>query len=192
MLTPAFAGELFGAGQPLDAAKYFIVLPDAIGHGKSSKPSDGLRTQFPAYNYDDMVEAQRLLLADLGVTDLADPLPVVLLMAVVAGLLAMLSALWATLVTFAGLALVVGGMGSLIPHRLFEAGVLQGVLSAIAAISASRVAGTSPPCRSISARVASRKARNSRATCCCSSTGPTRSCSPARPPAGATRCWPCR
>src|SRR5215211_327595 len=42
MLTPAFAGELFGAGQPLDAAKYFIVIPDSIGHGKSSKPSDGL------------------------------------------------------------------------------------------------------------------------------------------------------
>src|SRR5215470_3479189 len=57
-LTPAFAGELFGAGQPLDARKYFVVLPDAIGTGKSSKPSDGLRTKFPKYNYDDMVEAQ--------------------------------------------------------------------------------------------------------------------------------------
>src|SRR5215470_8767719 len=55
-LTPAFAGELFGAGQPLDARKYFVVLPDAIGTGKSSKPSDGLRTKFPKYNYDDMVE----------------------------------------------------------------------------------------------------------------------------------------
>ena len=58
MLTPAFAGELFGPGQPLDAAKYFIILPDAIGAGKSSKPSDGLRTKFPRYNYDDMVMAQ--------------------------------------------------------------------------------------------------------------------------------------
>src|SRR5262249_46356078 len=57
-LTSNFAGELFGAGAPLDANKYFIVLPDAIGTGKSSKPSDGLRTKFPKYNYDDMVEAQ--------------------------------------------------------------------------------------------------------------------------------------
>ena len=57
-LTPALAGELFGAGQPLDAGKYFIVLPDAIGTGKLGKPSDGLRTKFPRYNYDDMVEAQ--------------------------------------------------------------------------------------------------------------------------------------
>src|SRR5918912_1114008 len=57
MLNPAFAGELFGPGQPLDATKYFIILPDAIGAGKSSKPSDGLRTQFPKYNYDDMVLA---------------------------------------------------------------------------------------------------------------------------------------
>ena len=54
MLNPAFAGELFGPGQPLDASKYFIILPDAIGAGKSSKPSDGLRAKFPKYNYDDM------------------------------------------------------------------------------------------------------------------------------------------
>ena len=47
MLTPAFAGELFGAGQPLDASRYYIIIPDTIGHGKSSKPSDGLRTKFP-------------------------------------------------------------------------------------------------------------------------------------------------
>jgi homoserine O-acetyltransferase len=68
MLTPSFAGELFGAGQPLDASKYFIILPDAIGHGKSAKPSDGLRTKFPAYNYDDMVEAQyRLVTEGLGI-----------------------------------------------------------------------------------------------------------------------------
>lgn len=61
MLSPAFAGQLFGPGQPLDATKYFIVLPDAIGHGKSSKPSDGLRTKFPRYNYDDMVALQHLV-----------------------------------------------------------------------------------------------------------------------------------
>jgi homoserine O-acetyltransferase len=58
VLTPAFAGELFGSGQPLDASRYYIILPDAIGTGKSSKPSDGLRASFPKYNYDDMVEAQ--------------------------------------------------------------------------------------------------------------------------------------
>ena len=56
-LRPEFAGELFGAGQLLDAARYFVVLPDAIGHGESSKPSDGLRAQFPRYGYRDMVEA---------------------------------------------------------------------------------------------------------------------------------------
>ena len=67
MLAPPFAGELFGPGQPLDMSKYFIVLPDAIGHGKSSKPSDGLRTKFPAYNYEDMVSAQhRLVTEGLG------------------------------------------------------------------------------------------------------------------------------
>ena len=68
MLTPGFAGELFGAGQPLDAARYFIILPDALGHGKSSKPSDGLKTQFPRYNYDDLVTAaHRLVTERLGV-----------------------------------------------------------------------------------------------------------------------------
>lgn len=71
MLTPAFAGELFGAGQPLDASKYYIIIPDAIGHGKSSKPSDGMKTSFPKYNYDDMVEAQhRLVTEGLGVKHL--------------------------------------------------------------------------------------------------------------------------
>jgi homoserine O-acetyltransferase len=55
MLTPAFAGELFGPGQPLDATKYFIILPDNVGAGKSSKPSDGMRAKFPRYNYDDMI-----------------------------------------------------------------------------------------------------------------------------------------
>jgi homoserine O-acetyltransferase len=64
MLNAGYAGELFGPGQPLDAAKYFIILPDAIGHGKSSKPSDGLRAKFPRYNYDDMVAAQYRLLTE--------------------------------------------------------------------------------------------------------------------------------
>ncbi len=68
MLTPAFAGELFGPGQPLDAAKYFIILPDNLGAGKSSKPSDGLRAKFPRYNYDDIVAAQhRLVTEGLGI-----------------------------------------------------------------------------------------------------------------------------
>src|SRR5215813_11558511 len=68
LLTPAFAGELFGPGQPLDASRYYVILPDAIGTGKSSKPSDGLRTKFPRYNYDDMVSAQyRLVTEHLGV-----------------------------------------------------------------------------------------------------------------------------
>lgn len=67
MLTPAFAGELFGEGQPLDARKYFIILPDAVGHGKSTKPSDGLKAKFPKYNSDDMVDGQyRLLTEGLG------------------------------------------------------------------------------------------------------------------------------
>jgi homoserine O-acetyltransferase len=63
-LSQAFGGQLFGTGQLLDATKYFIVLPDGIGHGKSSKPSDGLHTRFPKYTYDDMVRAQHLLLAE--------------------------------------------------------------------------------------------------------------------------------
>src|SRR3954469_20228272 len=67
-IRPEFAGELFGAGQPLDATKFFIVLPDGIGHGKSSKPSDGMHAKFPRYGYVDMVEAQYRLLTDgLGV-----------------------------------------------------------------------------------------------------------------------------
>ena len=70
-IRPEFAGELFGAGQPLDAAKYFVVLPDGIGHGKSNKPSDGLHAHFPHYGYLDMIEAQRRLLVEgLGVTHL--------------------------------------------------------------------------------------------------------------------------
>jgi homoserine O-acetyltransferase len=67
-LTPQFAGVLFGPGQLLDATRYFIILPDGIGHGKSGKPSDGLRARFPRYTYDDMVAAQyRLLTEKLGV-----------------------------------------------------------------------------------------------------------------------------
>jgi len=62
LLRDEFAGELFGPGQLLDAARYFIVLPDGIGHGKSSKPSDGLHAHFPRYGYHDMVRAQYLLL----------------------------------------------------------------------------------------------------------------------------------
>jgi homoserine O-acetyltransferase/O-succinyltransferase len=70
-LSPQFANVLFGPNQPLDAKKYFIILPDAIGHGGSSKPSDGLRTKFPHYTYDDMVLAQYLLITkQLGVNHL--------------------------------------------------------------------------------------------------------------------------
>jgi homoserine O-acetyltransferase len=63
-IRPEFAGELFGAGQPLDATRYFIVLADGIGHGKSAKPSDGLKAKFPKYGYTDMVEAQYRLLTE--------------------------------------------------------------------------------------------------------------------------------
>ena len=67
-IRPEFAGELFGPGQPLDTTKFFIVLPDDIGHGKSSKPSDGMHAKFPRYGYRDMVEAEyRLLTEGLGV-----------------------------------------------------------------------------------------------------------------------------
>jgi len=62
LVRDEFAGELFGPGQPLDAARFFLVLPDGIGHGKSSKPSDGLHGHFPHYAYNDMVQAQYLLL----------------------------------------------------------------------------------------------------------------------------------
>src|SRR5690349_18225814 len=70
-LTPIFAGELFGPGQLLDATRYFIILPDGIGHGKSSKPSDGRHAHFPQYDYDDMVAAHHQLLREgLGVNHL--------------------------------------------------------------------------------------------------------------------------
>ena len=68
MLTRTFAGELFGPGQPLDASKYYIIIPDALGHGASTKPSDGLKAKFPRYDYTDMVDAQhRLLTEGLGI-----------------------------------------------------------------------------------------------------------------------------
>src|SRR6185503_20740242 len=68
-LRPQFADELYGPGQPLDIRKYWIILPDNIGHGKSSKPSDGLRMKFPKYDYYDMIEAQhRMLTEGLGIT----------------------------------------------------------------------------------------------------------------------------
>jgi homoserine O-acetyltransferase/O-succinyltransferase len=71
MLAPIFAGELFRLGQALDASKYYIVLPDSIGHGKTAKPSDGLRAKFPEYDYDDMVSAQyRLVTEGLGIRHL--------------------------------------------------------------------------------------------------------------------------
>ncbi len=71
MLTPGFAGEMFGPGQPLDASKYYIIIPDGIGHGKSLKPSDGLKTKFPQYDYADMVDAQyRLVTEGLGIKHL--------------------------------------------------------------------------------------------------------------------------
>ena len=70
-LQPIFAGELFNPGQLLDATRYFIILPDGIGHGKSSKPSDSLHAHFPQYDYDDMIAAHHLLLTQgLGVNHL--------------------------------------------------------------------------------------------------------------------------
>lgn len=70
-LAPVFAGVLFGPGQLLDASKYFLILPDNVGHGDSSKPSDGLHARFPHYEYDDMIELQyRLLTQGLGVNHL--------------------------------------------------------------------------------------------------------------------------
>ena len=71
LLTQEFAGELFGPGQPLDANRYYIILPDALGTGQSTRPSDGLRAKFPRYNYDDMVLAHyRLVTEGLGIKHL--------------------------------------------------------------------------------------------------------------------------
>ena len=71
MLSKDFADELFGPGQPLDASRYYLILPDALGTGQSTRPSDGMRAKFPRYNYDDMVLAQyRLLTEGLGVKHL--------------------------------------------------------------------------------------------------------------------------
>jgi homoserine O-acetyltransferase len=70
-LRPQFADELYGRGQALDINRYYVILPDNIGHGGSSKPSDGMRMRFPKYDYDDMVAAQhRMLVEGLGVTHL--------------------------------------------------------------------------------------------------------------------------
>jgi homoserine O-acetyltransferase len=70
-MSRTFAGELFGPGQLLDTAQYYVILPDGVGHGKSSKPSDGMRARFPQYTYDDMVDAQHeLLTKGLGVDHL--------------------------------------------------------------------------------------------------------------------------
>ena len=63
-LIPTFADVLFGPGQPLDVQRYYLIFPDDIGHGESSKPSDGLRMHFPRYDYDDMVRGQHLLVQD--------------------------------------------------------------------------------------------------------------------------------
>ena len=67
-ISPQFADELYGPGQPLDIRRYWIILADGIGHGKSTKPSDGLQMRFPHYDYDDIVEAcYRLLHDGLGI-----------------------------------------------------------------------------------------------------------------------------
>jgi homoserine O-acetyltransferase len=70
LLNPLFSNVLFGPGQPLDITKYFLILPDDIGHGESSKPSDGLHAHFPAYDYDDMVRSQRMMLDDMKIDHL--------------------------------------------------------------------------------------------------------------------------
>ena len=70
LLNPLFADVLFGPGSLLDISKYFLILPDDIGHGQSSKPSDGLHAHFPAYDYDDMVHSQRKMLDAMGIDHL--------------------------------------------------------------------------------------------------------------------------
>jgi len=70
LMNPLFSDVLFGPGAPLDITKYFLILPDDIGHGESSKPSDGLHAHFPAYDYDDMVRSQRLMLDEMKIDHL--------------------------------------------------------------------------------------------------------------------------
>jgi homoserine O-acetyltransferase len=70
LLNPLFADVLFGPGALLDITRYFLILPDDIGHGQSSKPSDGLHAHFPAYDYDDMVRSQRMMLDEMKVDHL--------------------------------------------------------------------------------------------------------------------------
>ena len=70
LMNPLFSNVLFGPGAPLDITKYFLILPDDIGHGQSSKPSDGLHAHFPAYDYDDMVRSQRMMLDEMKVDHL--------------------------------------------------------------------------------------------------------------------------
>lgn len=70
LMNPLFSNVLFGTGAPLDITKYFLILPDDIGHGQSSKPSDGMHAHFPAYDYDDMVRSQRLMLDEMKVDHL--------------------------------------------------------------------------------------------------------------------------
>ena len=70
LMNPVFSNVLFGPGAPLDIKKYFLILPDDIGHGESSKPSDGLHANFPAYDYNDMVRSQRMMLEDIKVDHL--------------------------------------------------------------------------------------------------------------------------
>ncbi|HXR37520.1 MAG TPA: alpha/beta fold hydrolase [Terracidiphilus sp.] len=70
LLNPLFSNVLFGPGEPLDITKYFLILPDDIGHGQSSKPSDGLHARFPAYDYDDMVHSQRMMLDEMKIDHL--------------------------------------------------------------------------------------------------------------------------
>ncbi|MGA2889016.1 MAG: alpha/beta fold hydrolase [Terracidiphilus sp.] len=70
LMNPVFSTVLFGPGQPLDITKYFLILPDDIGHGQSSKPSDGLHAHFPAYDYDDMVRSQRMMLDQMKIDHL--------------------------------------------------------------------------------------------------------------------------
>jgi len=70
LMNPVFSNVLFGPGQPLDIAKYFLILPDDIGHGQSSKPSDALHAHFPAYDYDDMVRSQHAMLEEMKIDHL--------------------------------------------------------------------------------------------------------------------------